>query len=235
MQIIRTSTSKLFVLVIIPMFAISCTTKAKFKMYDTQLSEIRTEVRNIRVIADQMKNELVTLKTSVNIVGENVNKQAKEIDAAKQHQQMLADTIDSLKSSVVKLESETLPEKKDEIDRFVDAQQSGHSTVISRREDGIIRVETVKNPDSNVSNKKSRKYVSGNDIVSGKTGFGYAVKDGVILWKTPSTNSDVEEILIAWQQVTILGSLKKDGVSWLKVKTADFSGFVDSKSIIASD
>lgn len=237
MQIIRKSSLRqIFIIAFTAVFAVSCASRAKFRAYDTQLSEIRTEVRNIRVIADQMKNEMITLKTSINIVGENVNKQAREIDAAKQHQQMLAQAIDGLKSSVVKLESETIPEKQDELNQMKSSQDKGGITMIGKREDGIIRVQTLKNPVSDVKNNKTRKYVSGNDIVTnGRTGFGYAVKDGVILWQTPSSDSEVQEIMIAWQQVTILGSLKRDGINWLKVKTADFTGFVDSKSIIASD
>lgn len=188
-------------------------------MYDNQLSEIRTEVRNIRVIADQMKNELVNLKTSVVVVSDNVDKQSKEIDAAKAHQQKMAETIDTLKAAVDQLENQTIPEKQDELNAM-------------KNEDNNPNVTVYK--DDKEPEKKAKKFVTG-DSISGKNGYGYAVKDGVILWQRPAGDAEVVEILLAWQKVTILGNVKSEGVSWLKVKTADYTGYVNSKFIIASE
>lgn len=211
-----------------------CGTRAKFRSYDRQLDEIRSDVRNIRLITDQMRNEIVTLKTSVDVVGVNIDKQTKDIELAKKNQQLLAESLDIMKDTVVKLESRTLAEKKEELARLEKEENDTQITVVTKKEDGVTKIQPV-GKTSVKDSKTSRKYASGPEIDTSKTGFGYAVKDGVILWRAPSKNSDVMEILIAWQQVSILGSVKSEGENWLKVKTQDYSGFVDSKFIIASE
>jgi len=180
-----------------------------------------------------MRNEIVTLKTSVDVVGVNIDRQTKDIDLAKKNQQLLADSLNMMKDTVVKLESRTLAEKKEELARLEKEENDTQITVVTKKEDGVTKIQPVGKPAKDT--KTSRKYASGPEIDTSKTGFGYAVKDGVILWRGPSKNTDVMEILIAWQQVSILGSVKNEGENWLKVKTQDYSGFVDSKFIIASE
>ncbi len=181
-----------------------------------------------------MRNEIVTLKTSVDVVGVNIDRQTKDIELAKKNQQLLADSLDIMKDTVVKLESRTLAEKKAELEKLEKEENDTQITVVAKKEDGVTKIQPVGKP-SVKAPKTSRKYSSGPEIDTSKTGFGYAVKDGVILWRGPSKNSDVMEILIAWQQVSILGSVKNEGENWLKVKTQDYSGFVDSKFIISSE
>ncbi len=210
---------------------ISCSTKAKFDSYDTQLEQIRNDVRSIRLVADQMKNELINIKTTVDVMNDSVDKQSKEVDIARDQQKKLADMVDGIKASVVKLESETIPQKKAEIDS--QKPEKTPLTVVTKLDDGTTRIETLKNIDD--AELKQLKYKSADSADVSRTGFGYAVKDGVVLWHSPSRNSEVEEILLSWQQVSILGRLTNDGVNWLKIKTADFTGYVDAKYIIVSE
>jgi hypothetical protein len=227
--------AKWFVVLLSALFILTgCGTRAKFRSYDKQLDDIRTDVRNIRLITDQMRNELVTLKTSVDVVGVNIDRQTKDIELAKKNQQLLTDSLDMMKDTVVKLESRTLAQKKEELERLKQEEEETQINVVTKKENGVTKIQPVtKLPKETKSS--GRKYASGPEIDTSKTGFGYAVKDGVILWRGPSKNTDVMEILIAWQQVSILGSVKNEGENWLKIKTQDYSGFVDSKFIIASE
>lgn len=211
-----------------------CGTRAKFRSYDKQLDDIRSEVRNIRLVTDQMRNELVTLKTSVDVVGVNIDRQTKDIELAKKNQQLLSDSLSNMKELVVKLEARTLAEKQEELQKLKQEEEDTQITVVTKKEDGVTKIEPIGKP-AKEAKPVQRKYATGPEIDTSKTGFGYAVKDGVILWRAPSKNSDVMEILIAWQQVSILGSVRNEGESWLKVKTQDYTGFADSKFIIASE
>lgn len=220
---------RFFTIVLCGLLTVSCSSKAKFESYDKQLNEIRSDVRSIRIIADQMRNEVINMKTSVGIMNENSEKQSKEIENAKETQKKLAEAIDSIKSSVVKLETETLPQKRDELKELNKQDDSG-ITLITKKVDGITVVEAVK--DADVTDTKKIKYT---EAVNVNSGFGYAVKDGVILWHSPTINSEIVEVLLSWQQVTILGSISSEGVKWLKIKTADYTGYVNSKFVMVSD
>ncbi|MGE4265863.1 MAG: hypothetical protein AB7F25_00375 [Deferribacterales bacterium] len=212
-----------------------CGTRAKFRSYDKQLDDIRSDVRNIRLITDQMHNELVTLKTSVDVVGVNIDRQTKDIELAKKNQQLLSDSLGNMKDMVVQLEARTLAEKKEELEKLKQEEEDTQITVVTKKEDGVTKIQPLGKPAKEATKPNQRKYATGPEIDTSRTGFGYAVKDGVILWRAPSKNSDVMEILIAWQQVSILGSVKNEGENWLKVKTQDYTGFADSKFIIASE
>jgi len=227
-------TKPFILLIILALLVSGCGTRAKFRSYDKQLDDIRSDVRSIRVITDQMRNELVTLKTSVDVVGENIDRQSKDIEVAKKSQQLLAETLDAMKETVLKLETTTIPDKKEEIAKAVKEADSTQITVVTKKENGVTKIQPLVKPVAE-PDKGGRKYTTGVNIDTTKTGFGYVVKDGVILWKAPTKNSDVQEVLIAWQQVTILGAVKNEGDNWLRIKTQDYTGFVDSKFVISSE
>lgn len=220
---------RLSALIIFSLLLSACSSKAKFEQYDKQLNEIRSDVRTIRLMADQMRNEVINMKTTVGIMNENAEKQSKDIENAKENQKKLAETLDGIKSAVVKLETETIPQKKEEIQEL-NRQSDGGSSLVAKKIDGITVVETVK--DADIADMKKTKYIEASGL---NAGFGYAVKDGVILWRSPSINSEIVEVLLSWQQVAILGSISSEGTKWLKIKTDDYTGYADSKYIMVSE
>jgi len=222
------------------MSTVSCASRSKLNQYGKEIDEIRKEVKTIRLLTDEMKYEIVNMKTSLVAVDDSVKQQSVDIEAQRQYQGKLQEMVGNIKDAVVKLESENLPTKKEELDRLERDSRSNAELrsgfVIKTEQDGAItKIYTEKVPDVDAGKKDKSKTRAYGIEEESKSGFGYAVKDGVILWMAPSKNSDVMEILGSWQQLTILSKLDNEGIHWLKVKTNDYTGYVNTRFVIISD
>jgi hypothetical protein len=163
-----------------------------------------------------------------------------EEQAQKLHQDKMKEVLSNIKDVVVKLESEKLPAKKEELKRFSNENRDDNPNagfiMVKPNEAGIDEVVSSKVPDSKPIKKPSKPAVKKEfELDEGKTGFGYAVKDGVILWQFPSKDSDVLEILVGWQQLVLLGKTKNQNITWWKARTREYTGFVNAKFVIISD
>jgi len=223
-------------LFILAVFTASCSSKVKLERYETDINNIRNEVRSIRMMTDEMRNELLSMRSAVQEADENIKRQSEDIELQRQHQAKLREMVDSVKDSVVKLESETLPAKKEELRRFEPAGDDSGFNIRTEQENGITKVYAEKLPEyPDVKVKKPKPAEELFKVEQEINGFGYAVKDGVILWQYPTKSADVLEILVSWQQLSILGRIKNDGLEWWKVKTKEHTGFVNSRFIIISE
>lgn len=232
--------NRIIIVILIAVLTASCASRSRVAQYEKELDVIKTDVRSIRVMTDEMKAELLSMRRSMIDVDKSVQFQAEEIEFQRQHHERLKEIVSDIKDSVVKLESETIPAKKEQaadIYKETNSDPAADSGFIVRteQEDGLTRVYTEKVPDD--SYIKTKKMIPADifEVDTSKTGFGYAVKDGVILWQYPTTDSDVIEILVSWQQLTILGRIKNDNINWWKVKTSEYTGFVNSKFLIISE
>jgi len=223
------------IIIIISLMTVSCASKANIEKYNKDLDDIRNEVRNIRKIADDMKGELTSLKKSVQNAGLDINRQTEEIESQKEHQEKLNKVLSNLKDAVVKLESEKLPARREEFEKYAkeNSDDSGFGFIVEKRGE-VNELKSVELPDGDLPPKKEKKVKKDIKVKAG-SGFGYAVKDGVILWGRPSKNSDVLEILVSWQQLMLTGQVRSENIDWWKVKTTDYEGFVNSKFVIISD
>jgi hypothetical protein len=225
------------IILFIVVSTVSCASRSKLNEYGKELGEIRDEVRSIRYLADEMKEELIGLKVSVNKANKDIVKQTEDILVQKDHQDKMNDVLSKLKDTVVRLEAEKIPAKKDQLETFrVESDQISDAgfVVIGADRDGVPEISSEKNHVADLPEKKTSSSES-YELEEGKTGFGYAVKDGVILWAFPTKDSDVLEILVGWQQLVLLGKVRKENIDWWKVKTNDYQGFVNSKFVIISD
>lgn len=231
---------RLTVLVLIMAVTASCAGRDRLVKYGKDLDDIRGQVRTIRQMTDQMRTELNGLQKSVSSMNSNVDRQTSQIKEQQQRQERMKDIVSSIKDAVVKLESEKIPAEKEELAKIknenADDATPDSGFIVKTEKDGpVTKVYTENLPGA--APLPAKKTVSSNEynLKNKKAGFGYAVKDGVILWQRPTKDSDVLEILVSWQQLTLLGKLEKDGVTWWKVKTNDFTGYVNSKYIIVSE
>ncbi|MGD9808482.1 MAG: hypothetical protein AB7E76_12360 [Deferribacterales bacterium] len=223
--------TRFLALLLIVFTVASCASRSRLKRYENDLNEIRTEVRNIRILTDEMKDQLGTMSHTVVKMNEDVKQQTTDIEAQKAEQDRMREVLDKLKGSVVKLESEAIPAKKTEL--YGLAVTPPETMVVKTETDGKITTIYTEAPLSDES--VERDNIKTRPVKDGDSGFGYAVKDGVILWQYPTNDSDVLEILVSWQQLILLEKVKKGGHTWWKVKTNDYTGFVNSRFIIVSD
>lgn len=220
--------------------SVSCASRSRVMKYEQELNDIKVEVSNIRTLTDEMKADIAGMKLSMADVDESVRRQTDDIEEQRLYQQHLREIVGSIKDAVVRLETEKLTAKQEELkqmDADIKAAEDEASSIIVKTEkDGpVTKIITEKIPDIAPAPVKKPKKDAEQELTPGKAGFGYAVKDGVILWGGPTTNSDVLEILVSWQQLAILGKTESKGNTWWKVKTNDFTGYVNSKFIIISD
>jgi len=232
---------KFAVLVLLVVSTLSCASRQRMKAYEEDIDVIRDEVRTIRKMTDEMHTELGNLRKSMEVVDESVKKQTADIEEQKGFQERLKEIVGNIKDTVVKLESERLPAKREELGKIRDENvddiifEDG-LIVKTETEDGITKVYTEKSPrDVPAVKKREYKLADTYELADKKIGFGYAVKDGVILWQSPSKNSDVLEILVSWQQLTLTGKVKNDGMNWWRVKTNDYTGYVNARFVIVSE
>lgn len=219
-------------LILIVFTVASCASRSRLNRYENDLNEIRDEVRNIRIMTDEMKQQIGTMSHNVVKMNEDVKQQTADIEVQKAEQAKMQEIIENLKGSVVKLESETLPAKKDELNSMV-AKAPGSNIIVKTESDGKIMTLSTEVAPSDESVAKSPAKTR--PVADADSGFGYAVKDGVILWQHPTKRSDVLEILVSWQQLTLIEKVKQNGGTWWKVKTNDYTGYVNSRFIIVSD
>ncbi|ADD68478.1 hypothetical protein Dacet_1714 [Denitrovibrio acetiphilus DSM 12809] len=222
---------KQILLVILTLSLVSCASRARLKSYEKDIDGIRNEVRNIRIMTDEMRAELGNMRKSMDMVDESVKFQADEIEIQRQYHERLKEVVDGLKDSVVVLESEKLPAKREEL-REIRSNDTAVPYVVKTEQDGAVtKMYTEPQPSEDSVELPGPEKP---DAARQKPGFGYAVKDGVILWQYPSTKSDVLEILVSWQQLSLLEKITNAGMTWWKVKTNDYTGYVNSRFIIIS-
>ncbi|PLX69551.1 MAG: hypothetical protein C0603_01090 [Denitrovibrio sp.] len=205
--------------------------------YENDIEEIRKEVRTIRIMTDEMKTQLTGMKSSLVAVDSSVQKQTEDIQHQREYHEKLKGIVGSIKDAVVKLESENIPAKKQELSDIrnenSDDTTPSSGFIVKTEQDGMVtKVYTEKLPSIAPLTPVKKDFKVSEES---KSGFGYAVKDGVILWQSPTKNSDVLEILVSWQQLSLLGKIDNDSIRWWKVKTKDYTGYVNSKFVIISD
>jgi len=212
----------------------SCASRSRLNKYEKDLGDIKNEVHNIRLMTDEMKQQLGTMSHTVVKMNEDVKLQTEDIANQKAQQEKMQEMVSNLKKAVVVLESEKLPAKKDELKAMKKSAQTKKSGLVVKTEDNgrITTLYTENAPTDDAVAKQTNK---SRPIQDTDKGFGYAVKDGVILWQHPSNNSDVLEILVSWQQLNLIEKVGKGSKAWWKVKTNDYTGYVNSRFIIVSD
>ncbi len=228
---------RFIVLLLLIMTTVSCAGRDRMVRYEQDIEDIRQQVRSIRVMTDEMKNQLTDMKQSLVAVDSSVQKQTKDIEHQREYHEKLKGIVGSIKDAVVKLESENIPAKKAELENIKnentdDLTPESGFVVKMEQEGAVTKIYTEKLPQLPPVSPKKKVYSVNEES---KSGFGYAVKDGVILWQSPTRNSDVLEILVSWQQLSLLGKLENDSISWWKVKTNDYTGYVNSKFVIISE
>jgi len=179
-----------------------------------------------------MKDQIGSMSHTVVKMNEDVKQQTSDIEEQRAEQERMREVIDKLKGSVVKLESEAIPAKKTELYGMA-VTKPNNMMVVKTETDGNITTIHTEAPLSDES--VSQQHIKTRPVKDNDNGFGYAVKDGVILWQYPTKDSDVLEILVSWQQLILMEKVKKGGLTWWKVKTNDYTGYVNSRFIIVSD
>lgn len=221
-------------LIILAMSVVSCASRSRVAKFEKEVDEMREDVRTIRYMTDEMRTEIVSMKMAMNTMDENVQQQTSDIQEQKEYQDTLKEMVDNIKDAVVKLESEQIPAKQEQI-RQAAVSYPEDQLVLKTEQDGpVTRIYTEKKP-AEAPGGQQMMPADRYPVDDSRTGFGYAVKDGVILWMHPTTDSDVLEILVSWQQLTLLGRVESRGTTWWKVKTADYTGFVNARFIIVSE
>lgn len=225
------------VLMLLIMTTVSCAGRDRMVKYENDIEEIRKEVRTIRIMTDEMKTQLTGMKSSLVAVDSSVQKQTEDIQHQREYHEKLKGIVGSIKDAVVKLESENIPAKKQELSDIrnenSDDTTPSSGFIVKTEQDGMVtKVYTEKLPSIAPLTPVKKDFKVSEES---KSGFGYAVKDGVILWQSPTKNSDVLEILVSWQQLSLLGKIDNDSIRWWKVKTKDYTGYVNSKFVIISD
>jgi len=230
---------RLTLTILLGLMLASCAGKGELAKYEKDIEEIRQEVRTIRVMTDDMKAELGSLRNSMESVDESVKTQTADIEKQREHQARLKEIVGSIKDAVVKLESENLPAQKERLEQFrnenTDDMSPDDGFVVKTEQVGDMTMVYAEKSPEPVQVKPKQTFVKDIDVKETKNAFGYAVKDGVILWQYPAKNSDVLEILVSWQQLNILGKVQNGGTTWWKVKTNDYTGYVDSRYVIISE
>jgi hypothetical protein len=229
--------SRIILLAVI-LSTVACAGANKMVRFEQDIEIIRKEVRNIRHMTDDMKKQLDGMQASISGANSNLKLQAEEIEKQKEYQTKLKGIVGSIKDTVVRLESEQLPKKKDELkkikDENIDDSTPLEGFVVKTEQEGsITKIITEKKIRIDTKDTPKKKQTPFPETKS--SGFGYAVKDGVILWQYPARNSDVLEILVSWQQLNIIGRVENQGIKWLKIKTNDYTGYVNSKFVIVSE
>jgi len=225
------------VLMLLIMTTVSCAGRDRMVKYENDIEEIRKEVRTIRIMTDEMKTQLTGMKSSLVAVDSSVQKQTEDIQHQREYHEKLKGIVGSIKDAVVKLESDNIPAKKQELSDIrnenSDDTTPSSGFIVKTEQDGMVtKVYTEKLPSIAPLTPVKKDFKVSEES---KSGFGYAVKDGVILWQSPTKNSDVLEILVSWQQLSLLGKIDNDSIRWWKVKTKDYTGYVNSKFVIISD
>lgn len=228
---------KYIILSLTALMLVSCTSTSKLVQYEKDINDIRDEVRTIRKMTDEMKNQLGEMRSSMERVDASVKQQTEDIEEQNRYHTRLKSIVGSIKDAVVNLESEKLPAKKEELENIKNENRDDATPmsgfVLKTEQDGAVtKIYTEKLPDVTPPVKPKKRANIKSEAVSG---FGYAVKDGVILWQYPTRKSDVLEILVSWQQLRLLEKVDNSGLNWWKVKTNDYTGYVNSKFIIVSD
>jgi hypothetical protein len=212
---------------------VSCASRSRLNKFEKDINEIKDQVHGIKVLTEEMRSEIGGMKDSMMVMDSSVKLQSAEIDEQKKHQDNLNRIVDDIRISVEKLETEQIAAKEQQLKEMTAKPEEAYEqpVVVRTVQDGDITKVFADKPKSGA--KKSEGGYEVEEYT--QSGFGYAVKDGVILWKAPAKKSDVLEILVNWQKLTILGKVKNQGVNWWKVKTDEYTGFVNAMFVIVSD
>ncbi|PLX66414.1 MAG: hypothetical protein C0602_12205 [Denitrovibrio sp.] len=145
---------RFIVLILIVMVTVSCASRSRVAKYEKELDGIKNDVRSIRVMTDEMKTELLSMRRSMIDVDKSVQSQTEEIEFQRQHHERLKEIVSGIKDTVVKLESETIPAKQEEAlkmeqDRNSNAVADSGLILRTEQEGRVTKVYTEKIPRDN--------------------------------------------------------------------------------------